>query len=177
MSLLAAAARVLARSRTPMSLSLRTLLAHLWFALNFFVAFPALVLFATGTPLAPPPGPGRALGFALIALAHVPLGFLLVAFVREGRGTQAPLDPPRELVQRGLYRWVRNPMYLAYFAIVLGEALLYRSFALLAYGAAFALLTHFYVVRFEEPALGRRFGEAYAGYRRRVPRWLPRRPR
>jgi protein-S-isoprenylcysteine O-methyltransferase Ste14 len=176
-SLFAAAARAFARSRTPLSLALRTLLAHAWFALNFFVAFPALVLFATGTALTPPPGPGRALAFALIALAHVPIVLLWVTFVREGRGTQAPFDPPRELVRRGLHRWVRNPMYLAYFAIVAGEALLYRSFALLAYGVAFGLLTHFYVVRFEEPALTRRFGEAYAAYCRRVPRWLPRRPR
>lgn len=177
MSVFSAALRAFARNRSPQSLVLRTLLAHLWFTLNFFVAFPALVLFATSAPFTPPAGPGRWLGGALIALAHFAIGGLLVAFVRDGRGTQAPLDPPRELVLHGLYRWVRNPMYLAYVAIVLGEALLYRSLALLAYSLAFWGLTQFYVVRFEEPALAQRFGEPYAAYARRVARWLPRRPR
>jgi protein-S-isoprenylcysteine O-methyltransferase Ste14 len=167
--------RTLVRNRSPMSLGLRTALAHLWFALNFFLAFPALVLYASGASLWPPGGAPSALAAALILLAHVGIFALLVDFVRFGRGTQAPLDPPRELVLRGFYRFVRNPMYLLYVVIVLSEALLYRSPALLAYALAFWLLTHAYVVLREEPELERRFGAGYTGYCRRVGRWLPRR--
>ena len=166
--------RALTRDRSPAGLSLRSALAHLWMALNFFVAVPALLLYATRTPLRPPPGALAWLGLALIVLAHVALLVLLVAFVRDGRGTQAPLDPPRQLVLRGVYRYVRNPMYLLYAGIVLGEALLYRSPALLAWAAAFWLLTHLYVVGVEERELERRFGAAYTDYCRRVGRWLPR---
>lgn len=170
----AAVVRALARNRSPMSLGLRTLLAHLWFTLNFFVAFPALVLYAAGVGLVPPTGALSLLAAAAIALAHAALVFLLVAFVRVGRGTQAPLDPPRELVLSGLYLWIRNPMYLLYVVIVLGEALLYRSFALLAYAIAFWSMTHIYVVAFEERGLERRFGAAYTEYCQRVGRWFPR---
>ena len=174
MGWLATAARAITRNRSPASLSLRTALAHLWLALNFFLAFPALVLYASGTGLRPPPGALAVLGTAVIVLAHVVLLFLLVAFVRVGRATQMPLDPPRELVLRGPYRWVRNPMYLLYAGIVLGEAMIYRSPALLAYALAFWLLTHLYVVYFEEQALRQRFGTAYTDYCRRAGRWLPR---
>lgn len=174
MTAFAAVVRALVRNRSPMSLGLRTALAHLWFAVNFFLAFPALVLYVADVSLVPPAGALSLLAATAIALAQVALAFLLVAFVKVGRGTQAPLDPPRELVVRGLYLWVRNPMYLLYVVIVLGEALLYRSLALLAYALAFWLLTHIYVVGFEERELERRFGAAYTEYCRRVGRWLPR---
>ncbi len=170
----AALVRTLVRNRSPMSLGLRTALAHLWFTLNFFLAIPALVLYAAGAGPWPPPGAQRVVGVGLIVLAHAVLGFLLLAFVRDGRGTQAPLDPPRALVLRGLYRWIRNPMYLSYVVILLGEAILYRSRALLVYALAFWLLTHTYVVAVEERALTQRFGASYTDYCRRVGRWLPR---
>jgi protein-S-isoprenylcysteine O-methyltransferase Ste14 len=171
---LVAAARAILARRSAASLGLRSALAHLWLGLNFFLAIPALVLYASGTGLRPPPGALALLGGAVIALAHLVLVFLIVAFVRLGRGTQLPLDPPRELVARGLYRWIRNPMYLLYVGIVLGEALLYRSPALLAYAAAFWLMTHVYVVQVEEKTLKKRFGAAYADYCRQAGRWLPR---
>jgi len=171
---LVTAARAALARRSAASLGLRSALAHLWFALNFFVAIPALVLYATGTGLQPLPGALAWLGGSLIALAHLALVFLVVAFVRGGRGTQLPLDPPRELIARGLYRWIRNPMYLLYAGIVLGEAILYRSPALLVYAGAFWVMTHLYVVFVEEKGLKRRFGEPYADYCRRTGRWLPR---
>jgi protein-S-isoprenylcysteine O-methyltransferase Ste14 len=169
---LVAAIRALRGRRSAASLGLRSALAHLWFALNFFLAIPALLLYASGAGLRPPPGALALLGAAVIALAHLALLFLIVAFVRTGRGTQFPLDPPRELVLRGPYRWIRNPMYLLYSGIVLGEAILYRSSALLAYAGAFWLLTHLYVVGVEEKALKSRFGAAYADYCRLAGRWL-----
>ena len=169
-----AAIRALLGRRSAASLGLRSALAYLWFALNFFLAIPALLLYASGAGLRPAPGAFALLGAAVIALAHLALLFLIVAFVRAGRGTQFPLDPPRELVLRGPYRWIRNPMYLLYSGIVLGEAILYRSPALLAYAGAFWLLTHIYVVGVEEKTLKNRFGAAYADYCRRAGRWLPR---
>ena len=174
MAPLAAAAREALVRRSPASLGLRSALAHLWFAVNFFVWIPAVLLYVTRTGLVPPPGGLALLGAAVIVLAHLALLWLIVDFVRIGGGTQHPLDPPQELVARGLYRWIRNPMYLLYSAIVLGEAILYRSPAFFAYAAAFWVFTHFYVVRVEEKALMRRFGTSYADYCHRAGRWLPR---
>ena len=98
-------------------------------------------------------------------------------FAVVGRGTPAPLDPPRELIARGLYRYVRNPMYLGVVSVVVGEALFFESLRLLQYAAALVAGFHLFVVLYEEPALRRQFGESYARYLGTVPRWIPRRPR
>ncbi|MCL4685726.1 isoprenylcysteine carboxylmethyltransferase family protein [Myxococcota bacterium] len=160
------------RRRAP--LVLWSLLAAGWFALNFFVLFPAALLWSTGTGLIPPPGATRWLGGALLVAAHVPLLAQLRAFIVEGHGTQLPLRPPERIVQHDLYGRVRNPMYWNYVAIALGEAVLYRSLVLVAYSAVLFALAHVYVVRVEEPGLRRRFGDDYDAYCTRVPRWLPR---
>jgi protein-S-isoprenylcysteine O-methyltransferase Ste14 len=97
-------------------------------------------------------------------------------FAVAGRGTLAPVDPPKELVVRGLYRYVRNPMYVGVVSVLLGEALLFASIAMLIYAAGFFALAHLFVILYEERTLRRRFGEAYEQYARAVPRWLPRRP-
>lgn len=150
----------------------RTLLASLWFALMFAVAIPAGLLRLVGEDLVPPPGASAIAGLALIGLANVVLGVQIVAVVRWGGATHAPFDPPRRLVEGGLYRRSRNPMYLLYTITLLGEAILYRSVALLIYTAAFWLLAHFYVTRVEERQLRVRFGAEYEAYFRRIPRWL-----
>jgi protein-S-isoprenylcysteine O-methyltransferase Ste14 len=98
-------------------------------------------------------------------------------FAAVGRGTPGPWDAPSRVVAAGPYRWVRNPIYLAALLIVLGEAWLFLSLALLAYAGAMAVLFHLFVVGYEEPTLRRRFGSAYLEYQRTVPRWVPRRPR
>lgn len=90
------------------------------------------------------------------------------------RGTPAPIDPPTEFVARGLYRLVRNPMYLSVLAVIAGEALLLGSLPMLAYGAAIWLGFHLYVVGVEEPSLRRRFASLYGDYCRKTNRWLPR---
>lgn len=95
-------------------------------------------------------------------------------FVREGRGTPAPVAAPTRLVVRGPYRYVRNPMYVALIGVVLGEALVLASTALLLYGAVMWLITHTFVVLYEEPALRGQFGAEYDAYLARVPRWIPR---
>jgi protein-S-isoprenylcysteine O-methyltransferase Ste14/HD superfamily phosphohydrolase YqeK len=98
-------------------------------------------------------------------------------FAVTGRGTPAPIDPPKELVVRGLYRYVRNPMYVGVLAAIAGWVVLFRSGSLFAYAAIVALLFHGFVVLAEEPLLRRRFGAAYDTYQRRVRRWLPGRAR
>jgi len=160
------------------ALTAGSLLALLWFSAMFFVMFPAGVLWWSGVELWPPPaGANRWIGGAILLIAHVLLIGPVHAFIRDGRGTQAPIAPPGFLVLGGLYTRVRNPMYLLYLVIVLGEAVLYRSLALAVYAVAFFALEHAYVVGVEEKQLERRFGAEYAAYCSRVGRWLPRRDR
>lgn len=97
-------------------------------------------------------------------------------FTFTGRGTPAPFDPPKEVVVRGLYRYVRNPMYVAAVLALAGEALLFESGLILAYAAAVFAFFHFWVVVYEEPTLRRKFGASYEGYCARVRRWIPRAP-
>lgn len=97
------------------------------------------------------------------------------AFLRVGRGTPHPSDPPRRLVLVGPYRHVRNPMYLAGLAVLLAQSLAYRSIVVGAYGLALAAAFHRFVSGTEEPRLEATFGKAYREYRRQVPRWFPRR--
>lgn len=104
-------------------------------------------------------------------------GVLLHAFGRfvvEGRGTPAPVAPTRKLVIGGLYRYVRNPMYLAVTATILGQAMILGRGVLVAYAAAFLVTVVSFVRFYEEPTLTRQFGAEYDAYRRAVPGWLPR---
>jgi protein-S-isoprenylcysteine O-methyltransferase Ste14 len=106
------------------------------------------------------------------------VGVLLHAFVRfvvEGLGTPAPVAPPQRLVVGGLYRYVRNPMYLAVAAIIIGQAAVLGRPGLLLYALAFGAVVVGFVRGYEEPVLSRRFGAEYAAYRRAVPGWWPRR--
>lgn len=97
-------------------------------------------------------------------------------FAVAGRGTPAPIDPPKRLVVRGLYRRVRNPMYLGVLLVIGGWIVLSRRVAVLEYGLVVTLCFHLFVVLMEEPLLRRRFGPSYAAYCRAVRRWLPGRP-
>lgn len=94
-------------------------------------------------------------------------------FATEGRGTPAPIDPPRSLVVRGLYRYVRNPMYLGVLLVLMGEVLFFESGALLLYVVLWFSFVHLFVVLYEEPALRRRFEGSYQQYCRAVHRWVP----
>jgi protein-S-isoprenylcysteine O-methyltransferase Ste14 len=111
-------------------------------------------------------------------LVVVGMGVLLGAFVQfvaEGIGTPAPIAPTEQLVVGGLYRYVRNPMYLAVLSTIAGHALLLSQLALLLYGSAVALAVVAFVRGYEEPTLRRRYGAAYDDYLRDVPGWWPRR--
>ncbi|MDP2864018.1 MAG: isoprenylcysteine carboxylmethyltransferase family protein [Desulfobacterales bacterium] len=96
-------------------------------------------------------------------------------FTFAGRGTPAPIDPPKELVVQGLYRYVRNPMYIGILSILLGEALLFASWRLFEYTAIVFSLFYFFVLFYEEPVLKKKFGESYREYCKNIPRWIPRR--
>jgi len=114
------------------------------------------------------------LGGALI-IAGIPI--LLESFARfalQGLGTPAPLYPTDRLIVSGLYRFVRNPMYLAVLAIAFGQAFLLGDVRLIIYGAVVWLAFHVFVVTYEEPVLRRRYGAQFNTYCAQVPRWLPR---
>ena len=118
--------------------------------------------------------PLRVVGVAMVA-AGLPV--LLDSFARfaiQGLGTPAPVAPPQNLVVTGLYRYVRNPIYVAVVAIVLGQALLFGDWRLVVYGALFWLACHVFVVVYEEPTLQRTFGAEYESFCANVPRWIPR---
>ena len=159
-----------------MSLSL-VLRSALWTILfpGFFAGYVPWRFFGVGG-LRDFTGIPAILGLICIGAGTALLGACIVEFARSGRGTLSPADPPRQLVVRGLYRYVRNPMYLSVTTIVLGEALLASSAALTVYWAIWFLAVNLFVIGYEEPNLRRRFGSSYDEYTRQVPRWIPRRP-
>jgi protein-S-isoprenylcysteine O-methyltransferase Ste14 len=116
----------------------------------------------------------RIAGVVLI-LAGLPV--LLDSFARfaiQGLGTPAPVFPTKHLVVTGWYRYVRNPMYVAVLSIIVGQALLLGNIHVLEYGAAAWLVTHFFVLAYEEPTMRATFGEEYQQFCQNVPRWIPR---
>jgi protein-S-isoprenylcysteine O-methyltransferase Ste14 len=116
----------------------------------------------------------RILG-ALMVAAGLPV--LLDSFARfaiQGLGTPAPVAPPKRLVVTGLYRYVRNPMYVAVSLLIFGQGLLFGSVGLLEYGLVVWLGFFTFVVLYEEPALRRKFGAEYEEFCAHVPRWIPR---
>jgi protein-S-isoprenylcysteine O-methyltransferase Ste14 len=116
-----------------------------------------------------------ALGIALMAAGGT-LAFACVAtFVARGEGTPAPFDPPRKFVAVGPYRFVRNPMYIGGFIVLLGFGLYEQSLAILLFTLPWLLLAHLFVILYEEPHLRHLFGTPYEVYCRSVRRWLPRR--
>ena len=114
------------------------------------------------------------LAFPLWILGGVILLWSFWNFLHEGRGTPAPIDPPRELVAIGFYRYVRNPMYVAVLAIILGHFLWFGYWNLLIYAIFVFVAFHTFVTFYEEPTLKRNFGAAYEDYVKQVPRWFPR---
>jgi len=117
------------------------------------------------------------LAVALAAAGIVAYASCAWQFTRKGRGTVAPWDGPRKLVQRGLYRWVRNPMYISLGAVVASEAIYFESWRIALYLLCLACIAQLFVVLHEEPEMGFRYGAMYEDYKRAVPRWFPRRPR
>jgi protein-S-isoprenylcysteine O-methyltransferase Ste14 len=116
---------------------------------------------------------------AATGLTLTTLGLFLAAgairrFSTEGKGTLAPWDPPRRLVVRGTYRYVRNPMISGVLSILAGEAIFFGSMPIFEWFVFFAVLNAIYIPLIEEPMLVGRFGHDYLSYQKHVPRWLPR---
>jgi protein-S-isoprenylcysteine O-methyltransferase Ste14 len=151
-------------------------------SLLFFVVAPGTIAGwipyrLTRWQMQPPylPVPGlRAAGALLIAIGLASLVECFLRFALVGLGTPAPVAPPKELVVSGQYRYVRNPMYVAIMALLLGQSLLLGRTLLLRYAAGIWLMFHVWVLVYEEPSLKDRFGAAYDTYRRHVRRWWPR---
>src|SRR5580700_1219170 len=116
----------------------------------------------------------RYVGAALLTLGLAGLLDSFVRFALQGIGTPAPVFPTRHLVVSGLYRYVRNPMYVAVVSAILGQGLLFGNVAVLEYGAVVWLLFHLFVLSYEEPTLRASFGAEYDAFCREVGRWIPR---
>jgi protein-S-isoprenylcysteine O-methyltransferase Ste14 len=149
--------------------------------LIFTILVPGTVAFALPRLLLGQPSSLGLLFPSLWLLGFLPLllgvGLYLwcaAAFTFIGKGTPAPSDAPIFLVKAGPYQWIRNPMYLGVLAIVIGQAILFRSFLLLGYALLVWGVAHLFVVFVEEPSLRRQFGESYETYLHNVPRWFPR---
>ena len=145
----------------------------------FFFAAPAVMAWLvpwliTGFDRASVPwGALDVLGVVLAVLGLAAVLECFVRFVREGVGTPAPVAPTEFLVQGGLYRHLRNPMYVAVIAVILGQAAMLGRPVLLVYAAIFWLVVASFVRVYEEPTLSRRYGEQYDAYRRSVRGWWP----
>lgn len=124
-------------------------------------------------PLSAVPG-FVAAGSILVVVAAAVLLHAFARFALDGLGTPAPVAPTEKLVVGGVYRHVRNPMYVAVLAIILGQALLFSSWSVIIYGSIAAAAMISFVKTYEEPTLARRYGAEYEAYRRAVPGWLPR---
>jgi protein-S-isoprenylcysteine O-methyltransferase Ste14 len=121
-------------------------------------------------------GPGQFLALIPVTVGLSILFRCIWDFARTGRGTLAPVDPPTVLVIKGLYRYVRNPMYVGVLTLLVGEAALFQSLPVLEYAAFCWAAFHLFVILYEEPALQHRFGSSYDEYRQSVSRWLPKPP-
>jgi protein-S-isoprenylcysteine O-methyltransferase Ste14 len=149
-------------------------------SLLFFVAAPCIVagyvpwLITRWRVPAAMPGVVRLVGAALVAAGTAVVVDSFARFALQGRGTPAPVAPPQDLVVTGLYRYVRNPMYVGVVAAILGQVLIFGDPRLLVYAATVAAVFHSWVVLYEEPRLALRFGESYHRYRAGVRRWWPR---
>jgi protein-S-isoprenylcysteine O-methyltransferase Ste14 len=116
----------------------------------------------------------RAVGVLLIVVGLPGLVDSFARFALQGLGTPAPIAPAQNLVVTGLYRYVRNPIYVAVVAIILGQAILFGDRLLVFYGGIMWLAFHAFVLAYEEPVLAQTFGAQYEEFRANVPRWIPR---
>jgi protein-S-isoprenylcysteine O-methyltransferase Ste14 len=118
--------------------------------------------------------PLRVIGVALIAAGTFAVLDSFARFALQGLGTPAPVFPTRHLVVKGFYRYVRNPMYVAVVAVILGQAVLFGDVRVFEYALLAWLAAHLFVLFYEEPTLRKTFGVEYESFREDVPRWIPR---
>jgi len=137
------------------------------------VLVPYVLLHSLGGLLHINIGNFRFLGIIPVFLGVPILLWCIWDFSFTGKGTPAPIDPPKELVVRGIYRYVRNPMYIGGVFILFGETIFFASLWLFGYTVFIFISFHLFVIGYEEATLRRTFGKAYQEYCKSVPRWLP----
>jgi len=168
--------RALANRSLTVTLFLKNLL-YLVVVPGFFLGWAPLRWFERNPRWPTSLGPLQWLAIALAVAAGAAYLHCAWLFARRGQGTPAFFAPPQKLIQRGLYRWLRNPMDLALIALIAAEALYLQSWHIAVYGFCLSCLMQVVVVMQEESALSFRFGAMYEDYRRAVPRWIARRPK
>jgi protein-S-isoprenylcysteine O-methyltransferase Ste14 len=113
------------------------------------------------------------LAFPLWLIGAVIVLWCFADFTFKGHGTPNPIDPPKDLVTTGVYRYVRNPIYVATLTIIIGHFLWFKTIWMLVYAVVVSLVFHLFVTLYEEPTLKRKFGAVYENYCASVPRWIP----
>jgi protein-S-isoprenylcysteine O-methyltransferase Ste14 len=139
----------------------------------FLIYVPAQLLAGAGLVRPEVSGPLQIVGTIISAAGGAIALWCIFTFATVGKGTPAPFDPPRRLVNRGPYRFVRNPMYIGAALALVGAAVFYASLSILIYAGGFLLATHLFVIGYEEPTLRRTFGGEYEAYCARARRWWP----
>ena len=137
------------------------------------VLLPYLVWSGSGSPFPTQWGFPQIAGLSLALAGALIYVRCVWDFAHRGRGTPAPIDAPRVLVVEGLYRYVRNPMYLGVLLVISGGAIFLESMPVAIYATGWFLIVHAFVVWYEEPTLTEKFGRSYESYRNHVRRWLP----
>ena len=153
---------------------MKSILAAFVTGLVFLLVFPLITIFINNAFHLPIFSSILYQVFGLVLCLSGALIFLYCSslFSKLGKGTPAPIDPPNKLVVKGLYQHTRNPIYVGYFLLLLGEFFVLGFSLLLIYSIVIAFSIHLYVVYVEEPVLKKRFGDSYIGYTQQVPRWF-----
>lgn len=147
-------------------------LFFLIFVPGLFVGYIPLTFLLTGSQI--DTGVLSYLAYPLWLAGAIIIIWCFWDFLVKGRGTPAPIDPPKVLVVTGLYNFVRNPMYVGVEMMLIGHFLWFGFWLFLAYAVFFFLAFHTFILIYEEPTLKKKFGAAYEDYLKKVPRWIPR---
>ncbi|MEW5768207.1 MAG: isoprenylcysteine carboxylmethyltransferase family protein [bacterium] len=149
------------------------LLKNLLFTLVVSGTVAVYVPFLLAENRSPTLGVVSVIAFALLVMGVAIYAWCVWDFATFGRGTPLPIDAPKKLIVRGLYRYTRNPMYVGVLTVILCWAVMFQSVVLVLYALVVGTLFHLFVVIYEEPHLQRVFGSEYDNYRSQVGRWLP----
>lgn len=148
---------------TIVGLSIMVVLPYAFISLNDALGLPIYTNFLL-----------KATGILLIIVGIALFVYCFQLFKIVGKGTPVPLEPPKELVIKGIYKYTRNPIYVGYWLIILGEFMLFGRLLMLVYLLLFIIANHLLVVFYEEKNLKKRFGNTYKKYTNDVPRYIPR---
>lgn len=152
----------------------KSILLALIFGLGIWVVFPYLFIILNdclGLPIIDC-FPLKVFGGVVVFLSSLPILHSVLIFKLLGKGTPVPIEPPKKLVIKGLYRYTRNPMYLSHLMVFVGVFFIFGRPLILLYLVLAAIGFHLLVTKWEEPQLTKRFGKDYLNYLKKVPRWV-----